>query len=842
MMKILFIILTFILCASSQLTAQVDGDETTINFGVQKEYEIGGITISGTQYLNESIIITLSGLTVGDKIVIPGEHLATAIESLWKQGLFANVKIYITKVIDGKVFLDIQLQERPRLCSFNFRGIKKSEIEDIREKIRLIRGKVITENVKITTNNIIEDYYFEKGYLNTTIIIHEKPDTSTANCLTITIEINKGKKIKIDEVSFTGNDNVKEKKLQRLMKGTKQRGFFKIFNTSRYNKSDYSDDKMSVINYYNSKGYRDAIITSDTVYTNTDGNLIIKISLNEGSKYYFGNITWKGNAKFTDERLSAILNIEKGKVYDNDLLEKRLYMNQSGVDISSLYMDDGYLFFQATPIEIAVENDSIDIEINIYEGPQATINKVTIAGNTKTNEHVIRRELRTLPGNKFSRADIIRSQREIATLGYFNAENLGVNPIPHPEQGTVDIEYVVEEKPADQIEMSMGWGGIGLVGSFGVSFTNFSVKNIFKKGTWLPLPSGDGQRLSLRAQANAKYYHSFSASFTEPWLGGKKPNSFTISLYRSVQSNGVKKKDESPTRQRAELVTTGGSIGIGIRLSFPDDYFTLMSSLNVQHFKLDNWFSRNFIFQNGESYNLSLQETLSRNSLDQPLFPRYGSAISLTSQVTFPYSMFDQGKFKDPALDPKIKYKWVEYHKWKFKSEWYTPISGNFVLKASAKMGFLGFYNKDIGHAPFERFEVGGNGLSNFALYGIEIVSSRGHDQFTPSGGATIFNKYTLELRYPISLKPMSTIYALAFVEGVNAWMKFKEFDPFGVKRSAGIGLRVYLPMFGLLGFDLGTRFEPTSIYDTRFVRTNNIWEFITSNSRLNVILGFEPE
>ena len=753
MMKKLILLCILCTLGTGLSFSQTGGEESTVDYRLPKEYEIGGITTSGTRYLDESVLITLSGLQVGSKITIPGEDITKAIRNLWKQGLFANVKIYISKTIGNTVFLEIKLKERPRLCSYAFVGIKKQQVEDLREKIRLIRGKVITENLRITTKNIVQSYFREKGYLNTTIEINEVTDTAMANCLALTIGIDKGKKVKIDEITFKGNTAAKEGKLRRLMKSTKQRGFFKILTVSKFNKRDYKEDKTKIIEHYNSIGFRDAKIEWDTVHMGEKG-LMISMRIDEGSKYYFRTITWKGNSKFSDEKLSTTLGIEKGEIYDNTQLESRLFMDPNGLDVSSLYMDDGYLFFQATPVEVAVESDSIDIQVQIYEGAQATINEVIITGNTKTNDHVIRRELRTIPGNKFSRTDIIRSQREIASLGYFNPESLGVNPIPHPESGTVDIEYKVEEKPADQVEMSMGWGGIGLVGSFGVSFTNFSIRNIFNADAWRPLPAGDGQRLSVRAQANATFYRSLSTSFTEPWLGGKKANSFTVSLYRSVQTTGHKKEDPN----YGQLATTGGSIGLGIRLNWPDDYFILSSTINLQNFDLQNWFSNSFILQEGFANNFSLNENLSRNSLDQPIYPRFGSMMSLSIQATPPYSMFDRNKFKDPNLSSQEKYKWIEYHKYRFTADWYTKIVGNLVLKSSAKFGFLAFYNKDIGPAPFERFEVGGSGLTNFSLYGVDIISSRGYGEFTPIGGATIFDKFTLELRYPLALKPMSTI------------------------------------------------------------------------------------
>jgi outer membrane protein insertion porin family len=830
-------------------------DGSGVSYASQQEYEIGGITVGGADHLNEKIIMTLSGLNIGDKVKIPGTEIAKAIKTLWKQGLFSDVAIYKTKTIGGKVFLEIRLQERARLCSYSFRGIKKGEIDDIRDKIRLIRGKVYTENVRINTTNIIQKHFVSKGYLNTKVTIDEDQDTSADNCLKLTIRVDKGNKVKIDQIAFNGVSQIKEAKLKRLMKGTKERAFYKIFNTSRFKASDYEDDKISLVEHYNAIGFRDAVITADTTWMQDEG-LQISITIDEGNKYYFRHVTFKGNSRFNTKKLDEVLGIKRGDVYDSELLDTKLYMNPSGLDVSSLYMDDGYLFFNATPVEVSVENDSIDLEIRIYEGAQATIRRVTIEGNTKTNEHVIRRELRTIPGNKFSRTDIIRSQRELINLGYFAQEEMGVVPIPNPQDGTVDIVYTVVEKPADQIEMSMGWGGIGLVGSLGVSFTNFSMKNILNGEAWQPLPAGDGQRLTLRYSANARFFNSLNFSFTEPWMGGRKPNAFTVSAYSSKQSNGLSSTHED----YAKLTTTGGSIGLGIRLPWPDDFFVLQSFINVQRFDIKNWFLSSFTFNDGESYNVSLRETIARNSIDAPVYPRRGSNISLAVHATLPYSLFNNIDYAT-ATDQE-KYKWIEYHKWLANFEWYTTLSsrrsktqandfgtpGKLVLKTQAKFGFLGFYNRQLGHSPFERFQVGGNGLTNFALYGVDVIASRGYDENGPNavqadGIGTIYNKYTMEIRYPFSLQPMSTIYGMAFAEGVNAWDNFRQFNPYEVKRTVGLGLRVFLPMFGLLGFDYGIGIDRTENGQPIWSDPNrSFMQKVGASGQLRIILGFEPQ
>ncbi|MCC7233519.1 MAG: outer membrane protein assembly factor BamA, partial [Bacteroidia bacterium] len=620
--------------------------------------------------------------------------------------------------------------------------------------------------------------------------------------------VDRKKKVRIRQIDFEGNTAISGKELRRTMKDTKRKRWWKIFTSAKFLEDKYRDDKTKIIARYNDKGYRDAAIVSDSIYRTGKSGLAIKIRLNEGPKYYFRNITWVGNTKHTSQELSNILGIKKGDVFDQSALDQKLYMSQNSRDVSSLYMDDGYLFFNITPVEVMVENDSIDMEMRIYEGRQARINKVTVTGNTKTNDRVIMREIRTKPGQLFSRSDIIRSQRELAQLGYFDQEKLGVNPKPNPADGTVDIEYTVEEKPSDQFEVSGGYGANQLVGTVGLSFNNFSARNLFNGSAYRPLPSGDGQRLSLRAQTNGKPYQSYSASFTEPWLGGKKPNSFTVSVFRSVQTNGRDKSDVL----RQSIYITGVSLGLGQRLKKPDDFFTVYHELNYQYYVLENY-GTSFLFSNGYSNNLSFAETISRNSIDAPIYPRSGSQVSLSLQFTPPYSLFSKTDYK--TAPDNIKYKYIEYHKWKFNSLWYSRLAGNLVLHSKIQYGFLGLYNRDIGSSPFERFYLGGDGLSGYALDGREIIALRGYsnNSVTPrlgysTIGGTIFDKYTLELRYPLSLNPSATIYVLGFVEGGNTWLQFKDFNPFSVKRSAGMGIRIFLPVFGLLGLDWGYGFD----------------------------------
>ena len=802
---LIILVFSFTLNSNGQFPSTNKGS-TDIDYSNPKEYTIGGITVIGTKHLDKSVLIMLSGLSIGEKINIPGEKISEGIRKLWKQGLFSDVKITIEKTQGNNIFLNLLLSERPRLSKFSFSGIKKSEADDLREKIKLIKGKVITENVLLTTKSKVANYFIDKGFLNTEVELSEKPDSTIKNSVILHIDVKKNEKIKINEIKIHGNTAFKDKKIRRLLKDTKEKNWINIFSNSKYLEELYEDDKRKVVEKYNEKGYRDAAIASDSVYKYDDNTINIDITINEGNQYYFRNITWTGNTKYSSSTLNEILGIKKGDIFNQSILNARLYMNPKGQDVSSLYLDDGYLFFSITPIETLVQNDSIDMEMRIYEGKQAKVNKITITGNTKTNDHVIMREIRTKPGELFSRSDIIRSQRELAQLGFFDPEKLNVNPVPNPQKGTVDIEYVVEEKSSDQIELSGGWGGFGgVVGSLGVMFTNFSARNMFTKGSWRPLPAGDGQQLSIRAQSNGSWWQSYNFSFTEPWLGGKKPNSFSFSVYHSIRSNGLTR--ENP--DRAYFKTTGVSLGLGKRLKWPDDYFTLSQQLSYQNYDLDNW-SSTFAFSDGSSNTISLTETFARNSIDQPIYPRKGAQISLTLQLTPPYSFFD-GIEDYSNLTSQEKYKWSEFHKWKFKLSWFTALAGKLVLNTRVQYGFLGRYNNKLDVTPFERFTVGGSGLSGFNLYGTEVIALRGYpdNSLSPSTGSTIFNKYTFELRYPLSLNPSATIYGMAFTEAGNAWNGFDEFKPFDIKRSAGLGVRIFLPMFGLLGFDYAYGFDP---------------------------------
>lgn len=791
----------------------ISSDTLTLDPSNPVEYEVAGVTINGAGSLDNSVLLSISGLYVGDKIKIPGDAISKAIKNLWKEGFFEDVTITASRIQGKNIFLEIQVKERPRLSKFSFKGLKKGEIDDLKEKLNLNRGKVVTENLVVTTKNTTLEHMIDKGYMNATVIVAQEKDTSLINSVILYINANKGPKVRIKEVDFAGNANISSGKLRRAMKETKRQRWHAIFNTHTLLESEYEKDKAKVIEKYLTKGYRDAKITKDTIYKIEDRFIGLRLHIDEGRKYYFRKITWVGNSKYASKDLDKTLGIKRGDIFNQSLLESRLMGNPNGTDISSLYMDDGYLFFQVTPSEVLVEGDSIDIEIRIYEGKQATINKVTVRGNTKTNDHVIMREIRTRPGQLFRRSDVIRSQRELSILGYFDTEKLGVNPVPHPENGTVDIEYIVEEKSSDQLELSGGFGQNRVVGSLGVSFNNFSAKNFFKKGAWQPLPGGDGQRLSVRAQSNGAYYQSLNMSFTEPWLGGKRPNSFSITPYVNRVTNGRTRNDAL----FGELNIWGLSVGLGRRKKFPDDFFLAQWEINYQYYSLKNYKSV-FTFTDGFSNDFNLKYILSRSSADDNIFPKSGSQNSFSAQATPPWSSLMNIDYSD-ATD-REKYNLLEYYKIKVTSAWYTTlVRGSHPLVLYTKLGYglLGYYNKTLGLTPFQRFYLGGSGLTGYnPLDGREIIALRGYDdgevfdyskpQNNP--GAASIVKYTGELRFPISLNPSATIYALAFAEAGNSWGKIQDFKPFDVKRSAGVGLRFFLPMFGMLGFDYGWRFD----------------------------------
>ena len=733
-----------------------------------KSYTIAEISVTGTKAFDPALISSISGIAVGDKVQIPGTDVfGKAIAKLWKQSLVSNVVINITKLEDQNIYLEIDITERARLIDYKIVGVSNGEKDDLDTKIGLAKDRVLTENMKLSAVEIMRKFFYEKGFRNVSIQIKEEIIEGISNGVSLTFTVEKGNKVRINSINFSGNEQVEDTRLKKQMKGTKEMPRFTLFpenivspygdsskgcnfknfvhnrdflsptrilsfldpylrvkfSGAKFNETKYQEDKEKVLEYYNAQGLRDAQLVADTQVLNNKGNLNIDIKIDEGRKYYFGNIAWKGNTKYSDSILNILLGIEKGDVYNNELLNKRLgkQMSAEGGDISSLYQDDGFLFFHIDPIETSVYNDTIDFEIRLAEGPQATYGNITVSGNDKTKDYVILREMRTVPGQKFSRADIIRTQRELSQLGFFNPEKINPNVVPNSDNGTVDINWEVEEKSSDQLELSAGFGGgIGLTGTLGVTFNNFSIKNITSKSTWDPLPSGDGQKLSLRIQSNGRAYRSYNFSFTEPWLGGKKRNSFSVNYYNTKFSNSTDPYGNycKYCGDTSYVKTVGMGISLGKQLKWPDDYFNLIYSLNFQQYKLKNYGQIFSGFSNGNSTNISLKLTLLRNSAGpNPIFPTSGSNFSLSGQFTLPYSLLGINS------NSKNKYELPEFHKWRFSGDWYTPIgrargaekNRQFILRTAAKFGFIGRYNQNLDVSPFERFQVGDAGLSNYA-------------------------------------------------------------------------------------------------------------------------------
>lgn len=809
----------FILSCAFYANAQVDTSQTDdirLDYAYPSTYEIEKVTVKGADHFDKNVLVVLSGLTVGSKIKIPGDDISKAIQNLWKQKLFEDISISIRSLQNGKVHLELSLLEKPRLSRFSIRGLSKGKARDLREELTLKSGMIITENLISNTQNKIKKYYAEKGFLKSEVNITYEMEDVQRNLAFMRIFVNRGPKVKIHRIIINGNSTLSDRKIWRQFKETKPKTRF--LAKSRFIEDDFQDDKQKIIDKYLSLGYRDIAILSDSIYYHDKRSIDVVININEGHKYYFRNIDWTGNTKYTDDYLNGILKIKQGDVYDQSVLDTRLNMNQNGLDVSTLYMDDGYLFFNVTPVEVLVENDSIDLEIRMYEGQQAIINKVTVKGNTKTSDHVVLRELRTRPGQKFSRSDITRTMRELSQLGYFDPEQLGVNPVPNQATGTVDIEYRVEERPSDQIELSGGFGNGFVVGTLGLNLSNFSSRKLFSGKDWNPIPAGDGQRLSLRIQSNGTFFQSYSLSFTEPWLGGKKPNALSVSLYRSIQ----KAFQAVPARG---LFTNGVVIGLGKRLKWPDDWFTIQYAISYQHYYHQGQTGNEFIagIPLGNSHNLNFRLVFGRNSVDQPIYPRSGSNISFTMQLTPPYSKIREKSYEELSSEQRTKF--VEYHKWKFDAQWFTKLAGDLVFMTRANFGFMGYYTKAYGITGFERFWVGGSGLTGFNVDGRELVSLRGYSDFSlapyivsSSGrlqqvGAPIHNRYTMELRYPISLNPTATVYVHTFAEAGKSVLRFREFNPFEVYRSAGVGVRLFLPMFGLIGLDYGYGFDLVDDY-----------------------------
>lgn len=849
---------------STKLVAQ----ETKLENG--KEYILGGVEVTGKSKYSEQTVITFSGLEKGQKIIVPGEDISAAIKKLWKLGLFSDVNFYVNNIKGDSIFLELNLIESPKLSEVKIQGIKKGKIDDIIKEVDLKKGKVVNENLITTTKNYIENKYKKDGYYNTKVFISTTPD-STETEVKMLVNINKGDKVKVRSIDFNGNSEISDAKLRKTFKNTKQKNPIRIFKASKFIKDKYKEDLVTVIDKYKEKGFRDARILSDSVSYDKEKNLIdIKVNLEEGRKYYFGNIRYLGNTVYTDQQLARLLGIKKGDVYNGVLLQQRIADNTKpdAEDITNLYQNSGYLFSSINPVEVKTANDTIDFEIRITEGPIAYFNKITVVGNDKTNDHVIYRELRTKPGNKYSKEDLVRSVREIGQLGFFDPEAIKPDfKNVDPQAGTVDIEYNVVEKGASQIELQGGYGGGGFIGTLGLSFNNFSAKNIFKKNAYKPLPMGDGQKMSLRLQGSS-YFQTYSLSFSEPWFGGRKPVSFSTSISHSKQFY-YNYSTRDVTRSQSFNITSL-SVGIAKQLNVPDDFFVLSQSLSFQYYDLNNYNIGLFTFGDGASRNITYTIGLSRNSKGlNPIYPTYGSEFSVVGKFTPPYSLFNGIDYKnlknlpeykrratvdgqstnganihvgdyldsagnlvvdgdnDPSNDylsaavdqgkvDQKRFNWLEYYKIKLKADWYTRIYDKLVLRSLGEFGFMGAYNQDRGLVPFERFYLGGDGLANFSLDGREVIQLRGYpnNSLSPVNsnneqvGATIYNKFSLELRYPITLKQAATIYGLTFLEAGAAYNEFKDYNPFNMQRSAGFGLRVFMPAFGLLGIDFAHGFD----------------------------------
>ncbi|MEZ4786427.1 MAG: outer membrane protein assembly factor BamA [Flavobacterium haoranii] len=841
-----------------------------IKFENGKFYTLADISVTGKVDYNEQTVVTFTGLEKGQKILIPGEEISGAIKKLWKLGLFSDVNFYVNKIEGDSIYIELNLNELPKLQDVKIQGIKKGKAEELLKETDLKKGKVVNENLITTTKNYIENKYKKDGFYNTKVFISTTPDST--NNVKMLVNVDKGEKVKVKSIVFNGNEKLSDSKLKKAFKNTKQKNPLHIFKRSKYIKEKYKEDLTSVIDKYKENGYRDARVTSDSVTYNKKNNTIeIKVNLEEGNKYYFGNIRFVGNTIYTERQLNQMLGIKKGDVYNGVLLQKRIADNSKpdAEDITNLYQNNGYLFSSINPVEVKTYNDTIDFEIRITEGPIAYFNKITVVGNDKTNDHVIYRELRTRPGQKYSKELLVRSIREVGALGFFDAENIKPEfKNVDPQAGTVDIEYSVVERGSSQIELQGGYGGGGFIGTLGLSFNNFSIRNIFNKEAYKPLPMGDGQKLSLRLQGST-YFQTYSLSFSEPWLGGKKPINFFTSLSHSKQFL-YNYSNRDVNRNRSFNITSI-SAGVGKRLKFPDDYFYLTSSASFQYYDLNNYQTGLFTFGNGASRNFAITLGLSRNSKgSNPIYPTYGSEFSVSAKFTPPYSLFNGVDYADLQNDPNYKmtynpddnlnviendlnedpapgdwiavsgydangniisvykvdtadeatlnrskydqkrFNWLEYYKIKFSGDWYTRIYEKLVLRTKGEFGFMGAYNSARGLVPFERFYVGGDGLANYSLDGRETIQLRGYPNNSLSGinGGIVYNKFSLELRYPITLAQSASIYGLTFLEAGAAFEDYKNYNPFAMQRSAGFGLRVFMPAFGLLGIDFAHGFD----------------------------------
>ncbi len=827
----------------------VEGDDKLpeIYYSSKREYKIAGIMVTGMDNYEENVLVGMSGLSVGQEITVPGDDVTDALKRYWHQGLFSDVRILATKIQGSLIWLEVQLKPRPKISALNYIGIKKSDKDELENSIGLAVGNQISPNVADKAKELIRRYFDKKGYKNAEVEVIQREDPADKNQVIVDVNIDRKEKVKVNQLIVDGNYAFTDSKIDRLMKKTSQKGkFYNFFTTKKFVETEYQNDKASILQAYNELGYRDASIAEDTVYRFDDNLVNVYMKINEGKKYYFRNINWVGNSVYTSEVLDEKLSIKRGDVYNQKKLDERLNNSPSEDAVSNLYMDNGYLFFQVNPVEVRVEGDSIDLEMRIREDRQATINRININGNDRLYENIIRRELRTKPGALFSKTDLIRSIRDLQQMGHFDPEKLGqaIEPIPDYEAGTVDINLNLTPKNNDQIEFSAGWGSTGIVGSISLKFNNFSIRNLLNLGTYKLLPQGDGETFSITGRSNGDYYSSYSFSFLEPWLGGKRPNSLSISGYYSKQSDVSSRYNSSSGSNYYDSYNSYGSsygnygggynssymyemdpnkylkmfglsMGLGGRLKWPDDYFQLYGELSYQHYTLKGW--DYFVFPNGKSNDLSLMLNFSRKSSDSPLYPRSGSDFSFSVQSTLPYSLFSNKSnsyYKKLADDQDYKnlYKWIEYYKFKFKLKTFTPLSANrkLVLMTRLDLGYLGSFNA-YKSSPFGMFLLGGDGTTGYSSsYINETVALRGYENGS-LGTNNIYERLGLELRYPLMMETATTIYALGFVEAGNGWVKNNLWNPFDLKRSAGLGFRIYLPIVGMMGIDWAYGFDKVS-------------------------------
>ncbi|MBR0110704.1 MAG: outer membrane protein assembly factor BamA [Bacteroidales bacterium] len=826
------------------LLLRAQSQDFEVDYARPREYFVAGVTVEGNTVFSSDQIIQVSGLRKGVKVGVPSDDIADVISRLWAQRYFEDVSIAVDSLTAGRdsAYFKIIVRERPRVSRWDFTGVRTGEKKDLQERLNLRRGGEYSEYIASASSDIIKRFYAEKGFLNAEVTPEVVRDSVVKNAIRVTFKVDRKERVRIKTINFEGADGeISDWKLAKSMKKTKSNKIYNFFSSKKFSEKDYPDDKNSLISAFNEAGYRDARLVKDSIYYVEPGRLGIDLKVDKGRKYYFRNITWTGNSLYATDVLNSVLGIEKGDVYDVVTMEKRLFGGdkQTDYDVTKLYRDNGYLFINVTPVELTIQDDSVDVEIRIAEGKPATLNNIIINGNDLTSEKIVRRQVFTRPGYLYSQTDFERSIREIASLGQFDQEaiadpNKGWSILPNSLNNTVDIVYNVTEKPSSQLELSGGWGARTFVATVGVSFNNFSTRRLFEKGAWRPVPLGDAQNLALRFQTNGTYYTAFTLSFTEPWLFGKKPTSLNLSTYYTRQTNSLLYYGILNNDKQIEIY--GFSASLGNRLKWPDNYFILYNGLSWQSYRLRDWYSGYFIFDNGVAHNISYSLSLNRTSTDQNIYPRQGSEFTFNLSLTPPFSLlrkkdFDaegnvikRNSWREVNYDrwsASDRYKWIEYHKWKVSGAVYTKLAGDLVLMTRAQFGYLGFYNRNWGYSPFEGFLVGGDGMSGYSTYGSEVVSMRGYMNYslTPqlasaynsagmSWAGNLYDKFTVELRYPVILQPQSTIFVLAFAEGGNCWSDIRNFNPFQIKRSAGIGARIFLPMVGLLGVDWGYGFD----------------------------------